>query len=228
MKFFMKVAWSTIGKKILMAITGLALCGFIVGHLVGNFTLLLDNPDIFNLYAHKLSQLGIMLALIEIGLAGIFLLHIISGVTVTLENWRARPQKYQVVNNAGGSSKKTLSSRTMIYTGLVIAIFLISHVAMFKYGAAGQAMNLEAEYGHVKDLHALVIGVFQNIGFVIGYVAVMALLGFHLRHGFWSAFQSLGLNHPRYMRVIQAVGVLFAVIMAFSFLFIPIFLFIKY
>lgn len=228
MTSFTKLAWSTIGKKILMALTGLALCGFLIVHLAGNMALLMGKQEFFNLYAHKLAELGVMLYLAEIGLVALFLLHAISGLSVTLEHWRARPVKYVMTGNAGGNSQKTISSQTMIYTGGLILLFLILHVTQFKYGPAKMVPVPGGDGNQMKDLFTLVVDTFQSPIFLIAYVAIMALLGFHLRHGCWSAFQSLGANHPRYMPLIQVVGVLFAIVMAVGFLIIPIVLNIRY
>ena len=115
-------AWSSVGKKVIMAITGLAMILFLVGHLVGNIFLYVG-PESFNAYAHKLIKLGPLLYVIEAGLLTFFVLHIVSGVSVALGKKRARPQGYKNVQHAGGKSRKTISSRTMIWSGIILLVF---------------------------------------------------------------------------------------------------------
>ncbi len=226
MTHLLALLWSSVGKKILMALTGLALIGFVVGHLAGNLTLIFGGADTFNQYAHKLESLGPLLYAVEIGLIVLFLLHIVSGSSVTLENRAARAGKYQKVGDAGGPSLKTFSSQTMIITGLVLAGFTIIHVWMFKYGPGVEEGYVSEVHGvKMRNLHLLVVESFKNPWITFGYVAVMILLGFHLRHAFWSAFQSLGLYHPRWTPVIYGLGGVLAVVLAFGFLFLPIWIY---
>lgn len=220
-------ARSSVGKKILMAVTGLCLVGFVIAHLAGNFALLLGHADAFNKYSHFLTSLGGLLIAVEIGLVLFFVIHIISGVDVWLEKRRARPVEYEKVAAAGGPSRKTISSTTMIYTGVVLAVFTVLHVITFKYGPGideGYVVNLDGQ--QIRDLYRLVIEVFQKPGYVIWYVAAMTFLLFHMRHGFWSAFQSLGLTHPRYTSLIYTVGVIIAIVVGIGFLAIPVWIYI--
>ncbi|MEE8583513.1 MAG: succinate dehydrogenase cytochrome b subunit [Acidobacteriota bacterium] len=220
------VGFSTISKKILMGATGLALVGFVIVHLAGNLLLLSPNPDHFNRYAYTLESMGTLLYAAEAGLALLFLLHIYSGITVSLHNRRARPERYKKSRRAGGVSRKSSSSTTMIWTGLILFAFLIWHLWEFKFGAGveqGYAVQLASEV--VRDLHRLVVESFKQEYFTALYVLVMILLGFHLRHGFWSAFQSLGVHHPRYTPLIYGLGVVLAVVLAVGFLFIPVWIY---
>jgi succinate dehydrogenase / fumarate reductase cytochrome b subunit len=216
--------FSSLGKKILMGFTGLLLSGFIIIHLIGNLTLLLPDKDPFNKYAHFLTQeLGSAIYLAEFILAAVFIIHMIYAIIVTINNWRARPQGYAVVKNAKHTSKKSLASITMIYTGLVIIIFLIWHLFHFKFGEI--IIYTTADGKIVRDLYAVVYQFFGNIVNVLLYLIVMILLGFHLSHGFWSAFQSLGLNGKRFTPIIYSLGSIFAVIMAFGFVFLPLWIY---
>jgi succinate dehydrogenase / fumarate reductase cytochrome b subunit len=116
----------------------------------------------------------------------------------------------------------------MIYTGVVVLAFLVYHVLTFKYGPGvdeGYVMTIDGVA--VRDLYRLVVETFAQLPYTIIYVAVMALLGFHLRHGFWSAFQSLGMNHPRYTPIIYGIALLFAVVMAVGFLIIPVAVYLR-
>jgi succinate dehydrogenase / fumarate reductase cytochrome b subunit len=224
MRFSMST-YSTIGKKIFMGLTGLLLCSFIVVHLIGNLALLNPDPDPFNKYSHFLTQdLGMAIYIVEALLAAVFLIHFIYAIIITLNNWRARPQGYKMTTGAGHTSRKNLSSSTMIYTGLVIITFLVWHLLHFKYGEI--MMYTTADGKVIRDLYTLVYQFYGNTVNVILYMLVMTLLGFHLYHGFWSAFQSLGLNGKRFTPFIYAVGGIFAVVMAAGFLFLPLWIFV--
>ena len=217
--------YSTLGKKIFMGFSGLMLCGFIVVHLIGNLTLLLPDKDPFNKYAHFLtSDLGNIIYVAEFFLASIFLIHFVYAIIVTLENWRARPQSYKVVTDAKHTSKKSWGSKTMIWTGLVIIVFLVWHLLHFKFGE--MIMYTTADGRVIRDLYVVVYQFFGNIINVILYILVMALMGFHLSHGFWSAFQSLGLNGKRFTPFIYGLATLFALVMAAGFIVLPIWIFI--
>jgi succinate dehydrogenase / fumarate reductase cytochrome b subunit len=218
--------WSTIGKKILMALTGLALVGFVCVHLVGNLTLYIG-PHAFNLYAHKLMSMGPLVYAAEAILVGLFLIHMISAIAVTLGNWKARPDKYSVSGEQGHTSRMTVSSKTMIWTGIILIIFTVIHLINFKYGPGleqGYTFDLDGE--NVRDLYRLVVESFGREIYVIPYVLCMVLLFSHLRHGFWSAFQSLGANHPRYMPLISALGILIAIVVGIGFLVIPVWIYL--
>ena len=219
---------TSVGKKILSGVTGLALCGFIVAHLAGNLMLLVG-PEPFNEYTHFLTSFahGFFLPIAETGLIILFVAHAYSGVRVWLDKRRARPQKNVKQGNAGGPSQKTWASRTMIITGLILLVFLLGHVYAFRLGPAedeGYVTMLEGN--EARDLYRLVIETFKDPVPVVGYTLIMILLGFHLRHGFWSAFQSLGANNPKYMPLITTAGVVFAIAMAIGFLMIPIYIYL--
>ena len=215
--------WSSVARKALMAVTGLALIGFLVVHLAGNLLLLKGDADAFNLYSHFYAELGNLLYVIEAGLVAFFLIHIISGVTVWLGKRKARPVGYAKVANAGNPSRKTFSSVSMIYTGILVGVFLVVHIASLKYGPH---YTTTIDGVEMRDLYKLVIEVFTTPAWVAFYVIIMALLGFHLRHGFWSAFQSLGALQPRLSGLIYAIGLLVAFIFAFGFIIIPLWIFI--
>ena len=229
MPSLMTAIWSSVGRKYINAATGLCLCGFIIVHLAGNIALLTGAKETFNLYSHfLLHKVGNAIYFAEIGLVVIFILHIISATMVWWSKITARPENYKKSGDAGAPSKKTFSSETMIYTGAIILIFLVLHILTFKYGPGikeGYVMTVNGE--QIRDLFRLGIEIFSRPGYVIWYVFAMVVLGFHLRHGFWSAFQSLGWNHPSYMPAITGIGVLFAIIMAFGFLVIPIAIYLR-
>lgn len=178
--------FSTILNKAIMAITGLALVGFLVSHLAGNLKLYMG-ADEFNHYAKFLEDLGPALYVAEIGLATLFLIHIISAIRLTLRNNAARPIGYGAKTTAGES---TLASRTMMITGVVILIFVFFHVNGFKFG--------ERPNG---SLWELVVEKFKRPEIAAFYVICMLCMGLHLSHGIASAFQSLGFRnssgHPK-------------------------------
>jgi succinate dehydrogenase / fumarate reductase cytochrome b subunit len=214
---------SSVAMKYYMAITGLGWFLFVVVHLMGNLLLLSSDPQIFNRYSSTLISLGLPLYLAELTLLVGLLVHVISAITVTVENWRARWKGYEVYQSRGAPSKKTISSSSMIYTGLVLAVFVPLHVYTLKYGPGidqGYVAVL-SDGTRIRDLRRLVIEVFSNKWYVMWYVGAMVFLGFHLRHGFWSAFQSLGLFHPKLTSVAYALALVFAVLLAVGFIFIP-------
>lgn len=214
---------SSVGMKYFMALTGLGWFLFVVAHLIGNLLLLSSDPGAFNRYSHTLVGLGFPLIAAEIVLLIGLLVHIFSALSVTFDNWQGRQTRYEVYASRGNPSKKTISSSSMIYTGIILAIFIPLHVYTFKYGPGidqGYVVTMDGE--QVRDLRRLVLETFRNKWYAIWYVAAMAFLGFHLRHGFWSAFQSLGIYHPRLTPVLFTLGAILAVLLAVGFIFIPI------
>jgi len=211
------IAMSTVGRKILNGLTGLLLCIYILVHMAAN-TLIICNPTAFNLYAHFLMSLGALLIVIEILLLAVFVLHALTAITVWWSKQKARPDKYKKVTGAGGASRKTFSSITMIYGGVIMIAFLVWHVATMKYGSHAVFVHNGKE---MIDLYHTVVEQFTQGWVVIFYEIVMITVGFHLWHGFWSAFQSLGMNHPKYTPIINAVGYVFAIVIAAGFLAVP-------
>jgi succinate dehydrogenase / fumarate reductase cytochrome b subunit len=216
---------STPGRKIITGLSGLGLVGFIIGHLAGNLSLFFGK-DAFNAYAEKLHSLGPLLYVIELGLLAVFVFHIVFAITVTAQNKAARSRGYAVKGNAGKPSRKSLASQSMIYTGLLLLVFTVVHVWMFKYGPGiNQGYVADVHGAPARDLYRLVAESFQNIWIVLGYSSIMVLLGFHIRHGFWSAFQSLGAYHPKYTPLIYAAGILLAVVLAVGFIAMPVYIY---
>jgi len=226
MSSFRSLAWSSVGKKVITGLTGFMLVGFVMVHLVGNLTLFIpDGGHAFNAYGHFLEHAihGWLIYAFEAGLITIFLFHMVAAITVAWTDKRkARPKGYAVVKNAGGKSRKGLPSTSMIYTGITLIIFVVLHVKMFKY-AAHPMVTYDGTT--MKNLYAVVVEAFKQPLITGLYVAVMIMLGYHLRHGFWSAFQSLGWNSDRYMDVLQVVARVFAVLFAAGFVALPLFLY---
>ena len=221
MASLLKALKSQVGRKILTGITGLGLILFIIFHLLGNLQLFGD-AQAFNEYTYALESLGWILYVLEAGLVFAFLLHAYLGISIWLKRRKARPEGYEKYQSKGGPSHQTWASKSMIFTGIVLLVFLVIHIDTFKFGATDMVM-LD---GHeARDLKSLVIATFQQPIYAFGYTAVMVLLGFHLGHGFWSAITSLGMKHNQYSALIYTIGIVFAILMAVGFLFIPLYIY---
>jgi succinate dehydrogenase / fumarate reductase cytochrome b subunit len=212
---FSRLFSSSVGTKLLMGLTGVALFVYMLLHLAGN-ALILAGQDVFNEYSHALISNPLILP-IEIGLLAIFVIHIYKAIRLWMANSAARPISYGKKELAGHTSRKSLSSTTMIASGLFILVFVVIHVKQFRFGTWYQVTD-----STVRDLYRTEIEVFQNPFWVIVYVVATLLVGLHLRHGFASAFQSLGLDHPLYTRRLTALGVFFALLIGVGLAIIPV------
>jgi succinate dehydrogenase / fumarate reductase, cytochrome b subunit len=199
---------SSVGKKLLMSITGLCFCGFLAGHLGGNLTVY-GGKEMFLSYAEHLHSLGVLLKFAEWGLLTFALIHVITGLTLFYQNYKARPMRYKVNKWAGG---RTLGSATMPYTGILLLLFVIMHLSNFHFVDKTDT-----------TIYAIVSKAFDNPVYVLIYTAAMVVAGIHVSHGFWSAFQTLGANHPKYMPIIQTLSLIFAVIVTIGFGALPIY-----
>jgi succinate dehydrogenase / fumarate reductase cytochrome b subunit len=191
---------SSVGKKVVMAGSGIILFGFVVAHMIGNLQAYLG-PEAMNGYAVWLRELlhGAGLWIARLVLLAAVALHIWSATLLTLENWRARPVGYRMVRH----ERSTYASRTMVWSGPILALFVIYHIAHFTLGSVHPAFVPGNVY------HNVVTG-FQQPLVSAFYILAMLALGLHLYHGAWSMLQTLGVNHPRYNALRQAVAVLFA------------------
>jgi succinate dehydrogenase / fumarate reductase cytochrome b subunit len=212
---FRRVFTSTVGAKLLMGLTGLALFAYMLLHLAGN-AIVLAGPELFNAYSHTLISNPLILP-IEIGLLGIFLLHIYKAISLLMANTAARPVRYAKKKRAHHTSRKSFASSTMIGSGLFVLFFVIVHVKQFKFGTWYQV----AGEGAVRDLYRTEMEVFQNPLWVAFYVAGTLLVGLHLRHGIASGFQSLGLDHPVYTRRLTVIGIVLAAVIGVGLALIP-------
>jgi succinate dehydrogenase / fumarate reductase cytochrome b subunit len=270
---------SSIGKKVFMALTGLFLCTFLVGHLLGNLQLILKTGEegrrAFNEYAYFMGHNPFITLLSYVTYAAV-LIHVVDGILLTIQNRKARPVRYAYSKPGANSSS---ASRSMAILGTLILVFLATHMANFWWKMKVKqevplhtytlemknqmmgAANTELYYTHVpgvqpipkdpnnivekgtdlyikgtnvkvaegyRDLHTLVMDFFsksKNEGAlfaVLFYVISMVVLAYHLLHGFQSAFQSLGINHPKYTPLIKKIGMAFAIIVPLLFAIIPI------
>ncbi len=208
---------SSLGRKLLMAITGLFLCSFLIVHLVGNLALFYS-PDDFNLYTRFMSTNG-MIRIAEIILFLGIIIHAVDAVMLTKANKKARPVAY-----AMDKKKSTWVSRNMGITGSLVLAFILIHLNTFlvtyKFGEVGQVM-IDGE--QVKDMYDVVVKAFGMKFYSVGYIIALAILGMHLNHGFQSAFQSLGLNHKRYTPGIKKAGKAFAILITIGFIAFPVY-----
>lgn len=225
MKWFLDLFTSSLGRKLVMALTGLFIILFLAVHLAGNLQLLKgDGGRAFNVYAEFMTTNPVIKVISYVNYSFI-LLHIFLAVFLTGKNRSARgPEAYKVTS--GKSSP--WSSRNMGILGTIILIFLVIHMkdfwAQMHWGGIPTA-NYDGK--EVKDLYAVVALAFSQSWYMALYVICMVGLGFHLWHGFASAFQTLGLNHVKYNPIIHFVGKAFAIIVPALFALIPIMMFLK-
>lgn len=210
---------SSIGRKMVMALTGLGLSGFLLVHMSGNL-LLLCGAQSYNIYAHKLIS-NPLIEFAEGGLVAMFGLHILLAISLTRQNRDSRPDRYQ--SCARGNKRVGLPSRTMIYSGLLILVFLVLHLISFKYGTVYMVTYDGLE---VRDLYKLVLEKFKDPVYVGWYVFSMAVLAMHLSHGIASVFQSLGLASAKKCSL-RLVAAVIAVLLCGGFVVQPLYLFFK-
>jgi succinate dehydrogenase / fumarate reductase cytochrome b subunit len=219
MGWFFRALNSSIGKKFVMAVTGICLLLFLIIHLINNLTLY-GGPDLFNTVVKNLDLIKPFVRVIEVILVTIFIFHIFNGVRLWIENKKARPVNYKV--NAA-SQNSDLFSRTMFVTGSIIFIFLVVHLKTFwvKFNM-GDPLAKEHQYFQI------LVNSFSDPFYSILYVIAMLLLGFHLYHGFQSAFQTFGWNNKKYFPIIEKLGLIYTIIMVIGFASIPIYFLLFY
>ncbi len=255
MNWLTKFLQSSIGKKVLMSLTGLFLCSFLIVHLIGNMQLFKEDAGLaFNVYAVFMTG-NPVIKFISYGLYACILFHAFWGLYITSQNRKARPERYEVVN---GGANSTWSSRWMGVLGTMILIFLVVHMTNFwgRYkftkmpykqyiedlstgaidAAESEALDVKKmqftqgnyEVTIIKDLYVVVADAFKQWWYVLLYVVSMAALSFHLIHGFGSAFQSLGLNHSKYNGLIKFLGIgVFGIIIPVLFAAMPVYFFFQ-
>ncbi len=215
MGWFTQAVNSSLGKKYIMALTGIFLLIYLVIHLFGN-SFLYVSRDAFNQYVEILTESAFhyVIMIIEIVLFVGFILHIYEGIILTLKNLFARPVRYAVKPEKPQSE---LSSRTMWISASIIFIFLVIHLKNFWY------VYKFGEPLPGVTMYDIVIALFRDPVYALVYLLCMLLLGFHLWHGFQSSFQSLGLNHKKYTPLIKFLGRLYAVVIALGFASFPLY-----
>lgn len=210
---------SSVGRKYLMGLTGLFLCIFLVLHLAGNL-LLFVGQETYDEYAHKLHSNPELLLVAEVLLFSAFAIHIALAISLAMTNSAAREQDYAVKRTkVPGRTLNLLGltpDNTMTITGLVVFLFLVVHLSDFKFEWAwGSELDGLEPYAKAEYILA-------DAGRVIIYLVGSVILGVHVAHGFGSAFQSIGLNHPKYTPTIKRVSGLFGLVVAVGFGCIPV------
>lgn len=223
MSWLTKTLTSTLGRKLIMSLTGIFLILFLVVHLAGNLQLLKDDGGMaFNIYA-KFMTTNPLIKTTSYLLYATFLIHIILSLYLTIYNRKAR-------GGAGYAVKKSApsvswSSRNMGLLGTIIFIFLVIHLRNFWYEMHWGGISTVTYEGETyKDLYSVVSAAFGEPLYVIGYVIAMLGLAFHLYHGFQSAFQTLGLNHKKYTPAVKFIGVVFSLVVPGLFAAIPVYM----
>ena len=210
---------SSIGKKQIVAVTGLLLIGFVLTHLAGNLLIYLG-PDAFNGYAKKLESFGILLKAAEITLTIIFLIHIFVTTLLVLQNISARPVGYRVFKDSGDRS---LATRLMPYTGTFLILFLVGHLLDFTLVDKHTYRNILPD-GKNYGLFGVVYNAFANPVHSLLYIAAMGCLGLHLAHGIESFFQTFGLNKGPFVKPSRYI----ALIIAIAYSSIPVYVYATY
>jgi succinate dehydrogenase / fumarate reductase cytochrome b subunit len=202
---------STIGQKVLMAVTGVVLFGFIVGHMAGNLQVFLG-AEAFNAYSVSLHELlhGAGLWVVRLVLLLAVVLHIVAATTLTVASRRARPVAYRAVAH----DRSTYASRTMRWSGPIIVLFVVYHLLDLTLGRVNPGFDPANPYRNL-------VASFQRPAVVLFYAISVLALALHLRHGAWSMLQSLGISHPRYDRGRDAGAAAFAALVAVGFLVVP-------
>jgi succinate dehydrogenase / fumarate reductase cytochrome b subunit len=211
-----KFLLSSIGRKLIAAITGLGLLGFLLGHLAGNLQMFIGQ-DAVNAYAVTLKDLGPILLAMRAGILAFALVHIVLTLKIAAENKAARPEAYA----AGGRVQSRASTRSMTLTGLVLIAFVLYHLAHFTWGLTHpeHSQLLDATGRH--DVYSMVVMGFQQPLIAGLYVVAMVLLGLHLAHAGSSVFQTLGFKHARTCAVMSRVGPVLGVLLAAGYISIP-------
>ena len=223
MSWIIKLLTSSLGKKLLMSLTGLFLISFLTIHLIGNLAIFKGDEGVsFNTYAAFMSTNPLIGTVSYLLYAGI-LLHVFVAVVLNFQNKSARPVTYKVQK---GSANSSWESRSMTLLGVLILAFILLHMKDFwwQYKHNGGYVFTNDAEGH-RDVYKLVIEQFHNPFVLVSYLVGLVALFFHLKHGFWSAFQTLGLDHKKYTPIIKALGLIYSIIVPLGFAAMPVLVF---
>ena len=198
---------SSVGRKYVMGITGIALFLFVIAHMIGNLQIYLG-PEAINAYAETLQGMQGLLWIARIGLLAIVILHIVSALQLAAVNRRARPTRY----DRGKPPAASYASRTILLSGIIILAFIIFHLLHFTIGLVDPNLLQLRDHLGRHDVYGMMIRGFSNPLVSIFYIVAMALLCLHLSHGVSSAFQSLGLRSSRTLRIFQRIATISAVV----------------
>ena len=218
---------ASIGRKFIMSISGLFLMMFICVHLGVNLLLVFDDSgELFNLGANFMATnplIKVMEPVLGLG----FVVHIIWSFLISLQNYKARPVKYDKSNAVYSSA---WASRNMLVLGALVLVFLVIHIVQFFIPVKTGGLETVSLNGvEMHDTYTLVAGLFkESVVYCILYMIAGALLGFHLGHGFWSAFQTVGMNNKQWLARLQFIGKIYAIVVAVGFAIIPLYFLIKF
>jgi succinate dehydrogenase / fumarate reductase cytochrome b subunit len=212
--YFLK---STVGKKYLMGLAGLVWSGFVLAHMAGNL-LMFVSPDAYNAYGHALTS-GNIIYVAETVLVLALLLHVFLAINLTLQNRAAKGPSYAVTPKG---KRARFGSKTMGIQGTIILVFIILHLATFKYG---EHFDTTVNGVVMRDLFRLMVNVFKQPGYVVWYLISMVLLGIHLSHGVGSVFQSFGWMNGRFQPLLRKLSIGYAVIVALGFISQPLYIY---
>ena len=225
MRWIINFMTSSLGQKVIMSLTGLFLITFLIVHLLGNISLMFDDEGYaFNTYAYFMTQ-NPLIKTVSLGLYFFIALHTIQGLMITFKNRMARGQGYAVKAKDNAS----FSSRNMALLGTLVLAFLFIHMGDFWLKMKLDMLPIVSYEGYdapMADLYKRVSIAFQNPLLVVAYVIGQIVLALHLWHGFQSAFQSLGLNHPKYTPLIKGLGKAYSILVPAGFALIPIYHFL--
>lgn len=208
---------NSVGRKLIMAVSGLLVTGFVVSHLLGNLALF-AGQEAFNLYAAQLQQLGPLLWLFRLGLAGTLLLHVFFGIWLTLQNRAAKPTGY-AINRIRSTN---LAAKTMVFTGMALLLFLIGHLLHFTFRRIGLPPELTHDAGGTLDVFDMVTLSFQQGFPVLLYAGAMLALFLHLGHGLGSALQTLGACNDKFLPGVRKGGFIVALALLLGYVSIPV------
>ncbi len=221
MKWLTTLFTSSLGRKLIMSLTGLFLCSFLVIHLLGNFQLLKGDDGVaFNDYAYFMTHF-LPIKIVSFGLYAMILVHAILGIMLTIQNKKAKGKTYA----KSGTTNVSWASKNMGLLGTLILAFIFIHMGdfWFKMKMDQLPMVMSESLGfEVKNLYFRVAQAFENPVIVIAYIIGQLVLAFHLWHGFGSGFVTLGLNNKKYSPIINAIGRIFAVVVPIGYALIPI------
>lgn len=218
MSWFTQFLTSSIGRKLLMSLTGLFLVVFLLIHLIGNFQLLAGDGGVsFNTYAEFMAH-NPLIQVVSKGLYFFILLHAYQGIVIWLKNRKARGNERYAVQVTRAVNTSGFAAKNMAWLGIIILVFLIIHMGQFW---------AKMKFGGETDLYGLVSTLYVNPIWVVFYVICMVVVGIHLWHGFQSSFQTMGVNHPKYSPLIRFVGKAYSILIPLGFAIIPIIMFLN-
>ena len=227
MSWFKEFFISSIGRKLIMSLTGLFLTSFLVIHLIGNLQLLADDGGkAFNVYA-KFMTSNPLIKGISILLYASILLHAVQGIILWRKNREARGSQGYAVKAVRAAHTSAAAAVNMAWLGIIVFVFICLHMYQFWLQMKmGNVPMVTYEGETYKDLYTITAAAFANPLYVVIYVLSMVVIGIHLWHGFQSAFQTLGLNHRKYTPFIQKFGKVFSILVPALFALIPVWMFL--